>query len=167
MLIDINTLSPKDDVPRIVPDKGYKKRILFVNEGSILNTGFSVYGKNVISRLYDTGKFSIYELASYCTSQDPRWLQQGCWWEYQGNMPDWVGIDKLNQRFIENKEQAQIYYGPNYKTNQFGEWRFASALLHFKPDLVALWTDNWMGSYILKSPLRKNTLVCWMPPVDG
>ena len=55
-----------------------KPRILFVNESSALNTGYSTYGREILSRLHNTGKYDIAELATYILPYDSR-LQGTPW----------------------------------------------------------------------------------------
>ena len=50
----------------------YKPRILWVGEASYLNTGYSVYAQNLLSRLHHTNKYVIGELASYSSVEDQR-----------------------------------------------------------------------------------------------
>ena len=44
-----------------------KKRILFCNETSFLNTGYSVYGREVIGRIFNTNKYEIAEFGIYAS----------------------------------------------------------------------------------------------------
>jgi len=49
----------------------FKKRILFIGEASPLETGFSNYYRQLLSRLQETGKYDIAELGSYIRHGDP------------------------------------------------------------------------------------------------
>ena len=96
-----------------------KKRILWIGEASFLSTGYSVYCKEVLSRLYATGKFEIAEMASYCHYTDQRIKKIP--WKIYTNLPD-----------PNNKDQARSY--ESKPTNQFGKWRLEEVLLDFKTD---------------------------------
>ena len=42
-----------------------KKKVLFVSEASYLNTGYATYSKEVLKRLYATGKYELAEFSVY------------------------------------------------------------------------------------------------------
>ena len=44
---------------------GNKKRILMCAESSHVDSGFGNYTRNILSRLYETGKYEIAELSAY------------------------------------------------------------------------------------------------------
>ena len=48
-----------------------KLRILWCGEASFLNTGYSIYAKEVLTRLYETEKYEIAELACYAAHDNP------------------------------------------------------------------------------------------------
>jgi len=130
-----------------------KRRILFVGEASFLATGFSTYWNEVIKRLYDTGEFEIAELGSYAHDDDPRCGQVP--WKFYPAAP------------ARSDQNAMRIYSGQKNTNQFGEWRFESTCLHFKPDIVCGIRDWWMDEFILRSPLRNKFKFIWMPTIDG
>jgi hypothetical protein len=39
-----------------------KKRIFIANDASILDTGYGVYGKEIISRIHNSDKYTVAEL---------------------------------------------------------------------------------------------------------
>ena len=47
-----------------------KKRILFCGEATYLNTGYATYGREVMKRLYQSGKYELAEFASYGEHKD-------------------------------------------------------------------------------------------------
>src|SRR6185312_13049526 len=96
-----------------------KKRILLVNEASFLNTGFSVFGMEVMKRLYETGKYELAELGSYGSDNDPRVSMLP--WKFYGVLP-------------KNEEENKVYNSDIQ--NQFGKHKFEQACLNFKPDVV-------------------------------
>ena len=129
-----------------------KKRILFCNEASFLNTGYSVYGREVISRLFNTGKYEIAELAIYAPAQDAR-LQNIPWKAYP-NHPN-VAIEE------------EVNHFNSSVTNAFGEWRFEEVCLDFQPDIVVDIRDYWMMEFVERSPMRRMFHWAIMPTVDA
>lgn len=128
-----------------------KKRILFCNEASFLLTGFGTYGREILNRLVDTGKYEIAEFATYGRVHDAR--DKDIRWRYYAN-----SVSETDSRF------------PIYKQNpvhQFGEWRFERVLLDFKPDIVFDIRDYWMLAYQQNSPLRRFFHWVIMPTVDS
>lgn len=128
-----------------------KLRILFNTEASFLNSGFANYTRELISRLYDSGKYELAELASYGFVNDPR--DQIIKWKYYAN-----AVKKDDPRFSAYNSNGE---------NQFGKWRFDKTVLDFKPHVVVDVRDYWMSSYVKHSPLRDR--FCWvlMPTVDS
>ena len=129
-----------------------KPRILFCNEFSELKTGYSVYGHEVLSRLYQSGRYDIFELACYSHHSDPRNYQVP--WTVYSNLPD------------ENNQKHMEVYSSN-PHNQFGEWRFEEVCLDCMPHFVCDIRDFWMMSYQFRSPLRPYYNHCIMPTVDA
>lgn len=127
-----------------------KKKVLSVGEASFLSTGFGTYGREVLSRLYSSNQFELFELGCYAADNDQRRLALP--WKFYGNMP--MG------------QEEQNIYNSN-PTFQFGEWRFEKVLLDCKPDVVINWTDPWMQSYINKTSLRRFFKYIHMPTVDA
>jgi len=139
----------------------YKKRIMFVGEASFLNTGFSTYYRELLPRLVATGKYEIAELGSYAAQNDPR-VQEfiAGRWKFYGVMPI-------------NAEEAQAFQQPSHprargqNTNQFGEYKFASALVDFKPDIVVDIRDWWMLEFQERNVFRPWYKWIVMPTVDA
>lgn len=127
-----------------------KKRLLMVGESSYLNTGFAVYGRQLLTKLFNTGKYEIAEIGCYGNSRDPR--AQQVQWGFYPNLPD-------------SKEEEELYN--NCPMAEHGAWKFESVCLHFKPDVVFSVLDPWMTSYQIYSPLRKYYNLVQMPTVDG
>jgi len=107
----------------------YKKRILFVNEFSKLATGFSTYGYELISRVYQTDEFEICEYASYLDPTNP--LQYEVPWDVVPVIPH-------------PQDNAAMKEYNSVKDAQFGSLKFADVCMKFKPDFVVTWTDAWM-----------------------
>jgi len=129
-----------------------KKKILLCCEASYLNTGYATYGREVMKRLYRTGKYDLAEFASYGESTDPR----------VGEIP-WKFYPNTPQK--DSKKEINEYNSKG--TNQFGEWKFEQVLLDFQPDIVFDIRDFWMIDYQERSPFRKYFHWAIMPTVDA
>jgi glycosyltransferase involved in cell wall biosynthesis len=126
-----------------------KKRILFVTESSQLASGFGTYGKEVVARIFNTGKYEVAEFCSYGRS------------DQFGNVP-WIvyGAAPLDNEDEYNNLHAQPQV-------QWGTLRFESACLDFKPDIVVCYRDPWMDAYIADSPFLPFFHWVWMPTIDS
>jgi glycosyltransferase involved in cell wall biosynthesis len=129
-----------------------KKRILLCCEATYLNTGYATYGREVMRRLFNTGKYDLAEFASYGDDTDPRTKEIP--WGFYGNLPD-----------LTNKQEVDTYN--SVPTNQFGEWQFENVLLDFLPDIVFDIRDFWMIDYQERSPFRRLFNWAIMPTVDA
>lgn len=127
------------------------KKILMVNEFSGLNTGYSVYGREILSRLHKTGKYEVAELACYIGEGDER--MKGTPWKVFPNMP------------TRNKETDHLFNTNG--THAFGEYSFDRTCLLFKPDIVFDIRDFWMMEHQARSPFRPHFRWVIMPTVDG
>lgn len=125
-----------------------KKRILWVNESSTKNTGYGVYGQEVLSRLHQQPSFEVAELACYVTEDD-----------IKKNPKPW--------RVYPNKPMEKDVNYERSASQVFGERTFNEVLLHFRPDIVMDIRDWWMFEYQQRSPFRD--LFHWsiMPTVDA
>ena len=127
------------------------KRILMVNEGSHLLTGYATYGNEVLTRLYNTGKYELAEFASSSYIED---AMSGRYpWKFYPN-----SVKENDPRHGEYKSQP---------ANSFGRWRFERVLLDFKPDIVWDIRDFWMMLFEEESPLRPYFHWTIMPTVDS
>jgi glycosyltransferase involved in cell wall biosynthesis len=128
-----------------------KKRIFIANDASFLSSGYGIYGKEIISRLHNSGKYEVAELGCYADVSNPK-------------------IKDIPWKFYPN---AVLAADPRYKTykensiNQFGSWRFNRAILDFKPHIVFDVRDYWMYAYQEVSPFRKYFHWILMPTVDS
>lgn len=116
-----------------------KLKILFCTEFTQLSTGYSIYSREVISRLYN--KYDITEFASYAHPEDPR-INQVPWDVYPVLSDD-------------------------SPTAQFGDKDFEQACLDVKPHCVVALRDPWMDEFISRSPFRSYYNWVWMPTVDA
>jgi glycosyltransferase involved in cell wall biosynthesis len=124
------------------------QRILFIGEFSELSTGYSTYHKELISRLHDTDKYEIAELACYVAENDERLAAVP--WKCFGNGPA-----KRTPEF----DADQVA--------QFGQRRFDQTCLDFRPDVVVDVRDEYMLSFEQYSPFRRFFHHVIMPPVDS
>ena len=129
-----------------------KIKILIANDAHYLGTGYGVYGKELLTRLHNSGKYEIAELACYATIDTEE--IKNCPWKVYPNAP--LGQDS---------KDVEIFKKNNI--NQFGLWRFDKTVLHFKPDIVFDIRDYWMYSYQEISPLRDYFRWIIMPTVDS
>lgn len=128
-----------------------KKRIFIANDASYLASGYGVYGKEILKRLHNSGKYEVAELGCYSTVTNPE-IKDIPWKFY----PNAVNAD--DKRFDQYK---------NNNANQFGAWRFNRAILDFKPHIVFDVRDYWMYSYQETSPFKKHFNWIIMPTVDS
>ena len=128
-----------------------KKRILWVNEASWHNTGYSVYGREVLSRLHQVPEFEVAELACYASPEDAEKNPQS--WSVFPNKP--------------NEDDPEFEYYMSMPSHTFGEFSFNSVCLDFKPDIVMDIRDWWMFQYQQRSPFRNFFHWAIMPTVDA
>ena len=127
-----------------------KLRILWCGEASFLNTGYAIYAREILTRLYQTGKYKIAELGCYASADNP--AIKDIPWRFYPTLP-------VNEQ--ENHE-----YSAN-PSNQFGEWRFDDICLDFRPDVVIDIRDWWMVEYQERSAFRRFYKWAIMPTVDS
>lgn len=137
-----------------------KKRILFVNEFSELATGFSNYGRSLIRRLYDSGKYEIAELGTYIKPSDPRINMVP--WKVYASVPE--DHDEEGQR---KYNQMMPQWGRMQPLGQFGAVVYDNVLLDFKPDYVCSWMDPWMSTIHMDTKLRPYFRWIYMPCIDS
>lgn len=130
-----------------------KKRILMVNEGSHLLTGYGTYGNAVLSRLFNTGKYELAEFASFTTVDTVLQNKSTIPWKVYANS---VHNSDPRYELLQSRRDAP-----------FGSWRFDRVLLDFKPDIVFDIRDYWMLSFENNSPLRPFFHWAIMPTVDS
>tara|TARA_R110000824_G_scaffold180748_2_gene361230 strand:- start:697 stop:2346 length:1650 start_codon:yes stop_codon:yes gene_type:complete len=128
-----------------------KKRILFVSEASWKNTGYSVYTKEVLTRLNQVDNLEVAELACYAPPEASE--IQSSPWKVFPNRPatDSPDFDRYKGR----------------PTSIFGEWSFNRVCLEFLPDVVMDIRDWWMMEFEQRSPFRDLFHWAIMPTVDA
>ena len=129
-----------------------KIRVFIANDASYLGTGYGVYGKEILTRLNNSEEFEVAELACYAHEKDER--IKNCPWKVYPNAP------------IPTDEQATKVYA-SAPIHQFGQWRFNTAIAHFKPDIVFDIRDYWMYSFQETSFYRPYFKWVVMPTVDS
>ncbi len=126
-----------------------KKRILFQSDSALAKTGFGRNSKEILSYLYNTGKYEIFH---YCcgTSKEEESLQRVPW-ECIGTMPsDQQTLMKLNQ---DPQQGREVNYG-GYFVND--------AVKQAKPDVVIAAQDIWGVESMAKKPwFNKVTSAIW------
>lgn len=128
-----------------------KKRIFIANDSSCLNTGYGVYGKEILTRLHNSDKFEVAELGCYVDHNNP--IIKNIPWKFYPNA-------------VHNNDPLAQQYNSN-TLNQFGLWRFNRALVDFKPHIVFDIRDYWMYVYQETSPYRKYFHWVLMPTTDS
>ena len=132
------------------------QKILMVNEASYRNSGYSRYGRELLKRLYKSGKYKIAELACSHSLSSPdcvREAQKIPWKVYPA-------VPNINDKNIMNA------YNCNH-LNKFGKMFFERTCLDFKPNVVFSIRDFWMDSYIDESPFRDYYNFIHLAPVDS
>ena len=127
-----------------------KKKILFVTESHKLASGFGTYAKEILQRIYDTGKYEIAQFACY---SPPTAFENTDWLTY--------GVAPMQHEQEYTKQHAEN------PAIQWGVTRFEHACLDFKPDIVMTYRDPWMDAFIAESSLRPFFHWVWMPTVDS
>lgn len=128
-----------------------KKRVFIANDASFLDTGYGVYGKELLTRLHNSGKYEVAELGCYSTVDSP-------------------AIKNIPWKFYPNAVVMSDSRMEQYKSNglnQFGLWRFNRAILDFKPHIVFDVRDYWMFAYQEMSPFKKYFNWVVMPATDS
>lgn len=128
-----------------------KKRIFIANDASFLNTGYGVYGKEIISRIHKSDKYEVAELGCYADIKNPN--IKSIPWKFYPN-----GVKNDDPRF-------QQFASNNL--NQFGQWRFNRCVADFKPHIVFDVRDYWMYYYQDTSPYRPYFSWVIMPTTDS
>lgn len=128
-----------------------KKRILIANDASFLDTGYGVYGKEILSRLHKSNKYEVAELGCYAEKDNPR--IKSIPWKFYPN-----AVNVSDKRFDQYRSNM---------SNQFGSWRFNRVLADFKPHIVFDVRDYWMYSYQEISPFKKYFHWVIMPTTDS
>ncbi len=128
-----------------------KKRILWVNEAHWQGTGYSVYGKEVLSRLNKVEEFEVAELATHVNREEERVHNSP--WKVYPNSP--LQSDPDFQSYLSNPSRI------------FGQNTFNSVLMDFKPDIVMDIRDWWMMEFEQRSPFRDFFYWSIMPTVDA
>ena len=129
-----------------------KRKVLFVTEANFHPTGYSVYTKEVLSRLMKHPKLEVAELACFVGPESEE-LKNTPWKVYP-NAPR------------ANDEKGQALYNSSM-SNKFGEFSFNSVVVDFMPDFVMDIRDWWMLEFVERSPFRPFFKWAIMPTVDA
>lgn len=126
-----------------------KLKLLMCAESGNIKSGFGLYTREILSRLYNSGLFEIAELSSYATIDNKKTVP----WRVYPN-----AVKKDHPEHSNYQKNA---------INAFGLWRFDKVVLDFKPDIVFDIRDFWMLSYQEVSPLRPYFNWVIAPTVDS
>lgn len=137
--------------PIFIGNNMIKKRVFLANDASYLDTGYGVYGKELLTRLHNSGKYEVAELGCYATADNP--ANKNIPWKFYPN-----AVGSQDKKFNEYKSNP---------LNQFGLWRFNRAILDFKPHIVFDVRDYWMFAYQEMSPYKKYFNWIVMPATDS
>ncbi len=129
-----------------------KPRILIASESHFLPTGYSVYAKELLTRLHATDKYELCELGSFGDFDSP--FIAACPWMYIPVTPNPASPQ-------ENAEYDSSVF------NRFGAHKFEPACLAFKPDIVWVYRDPWYDEMAFRSPFRPFYHLAAMATVDG
>ncbi len=129
-----------------------KKRILFTTEFTHLNTGYANYYRNLMQELSKDDSLQIFELASYCHSQQHSQQIASTPWKVYPNLPT-------------TPEEEQVYN--SHPTNEFTAWRFEQTCLDCFPHVICDIRDVWMIQHVDQSPFRKCFKTVFMSTVDA
>lgn len=119
-----------------------------MGEPGFLSTGYSVYSRELLNRLYATDKYEIAELGCFVSKDDHRILEIP--WKFYANEPD-----RRTPEFEADKPA------------QFGKASFNDTCLDFRADFVIDVRDEYMLSFQQFSPFRRFFYWCIMPPIDS
>lgn len=121
-------------------------KILFCNESSHLSTGYAVIGRELLSRLSASGRYELFEYASWGSHDyEPAW-------RYRAVPPA--------------DEHERQTYGSSPQ-NAFGAWKYEDVLLEFRPDVVWSIRDAWMDAHVGESPLKRHYRWAYQTTVDS
>ena len=133
------------------------RRILVISEFTELSTGYSVYCKNLIRKLFESNKYEVAELATYCEVGEPR----------IANVPWKVYPVIPHPHDTENRQIYDAQANGGDPQVAFGKGVFNHVLLDFKPDVVCTITDFWYCNFIDYCPYRHCFNWVHMPTVDA
>lgn len=128
-----------------------KPRILWVCESPSLNTGYSVYTRNVLTHLAKSGKFEIAQLACH-TQDDSPYINDYPWKIYPAE-------PSKNSPARPEFDSVQV--------NAFGAWRFERTCISFLPDFVVDIRDWWAVEFQRRSPFFDLFYWAQMPTIDS
>lgn len=129
----------------------HKKRIFLVNDASFFNTGYGIYGREILKRLHASDKFEVAELGCYCDASS-------------------ADIKNVPWKFYPNAVNSSDSRIEQYKSNhlnRYGLWRFNRCLADFKPHIVFDIRDYWMFAYQESSPYLPFFHWVIMPATDS
>jgi glycosyltransferase involved in cell wall biosynthesis len=116
-----------------------------------LNTGYSVYTRNVLTHLANTGKFDIAQLSCHTKDDSP----------YINDYP-WKIYPAEPSKDSESRKDFDSIH-----VNAFGAWRFERTCISFLPDFVVDIRDWWAVEFQRRSPFFNLFYWAQMPTIDS
>lgn len=112
-----------------------KKRILYLSDAPMVNTGFGGVSKKLLSSFFKSKKYQILHLCQGLQENNPEFIRFP--WKCKGTIPyDQNIINKMNQ---------DPHFG---RLVSYGEAVLEKNVLEFKPDIVITINDPWGSSDI-------------------
>jgi len=131
-------------------DSARKKRVLVNTNFSKMFTGFGKNAKNLLSYLYSTGKYELFEYCAGMQWSAPELKLQP--WRANGALPDTQ--NEINEL---NKDQGKA------RNASYGEYNIERAVKEFKPDVTLHIEDSWgVTFYTNKSFWGKIPSIFWV-----
>ncbi len=129
-----------------------KKRVLIIGEFAGLQTGYSIYIKNVMLELSKRDDLELAQFAMYGHQDKHAQLIAQYPWRTFCNLPN-------------NEQEAQMYDAN--PANEFGAYKFDQVCLEFLPHVCIFIADPWMVQHVFESPFKRFFKTIYMPPHDG
>lgn len=127
-----------------------KKRVLFLTDYAGINTGFGKNIKLLLSYLYKTGKYELYQAACGIGDNNPEFERFP--WKTIGVIPN---DPSFSQRMQQDGHFARMA--------SYGEPQIAKIVEQTKPDVVFAIQDSWGALFVVDKPFfKKIPTVCWI-----
>lgn len=124
-----------------------KKRILLVNDSSLLSTGYAAYGRELLAH-FNNEEYEMAELACFCDGRNPK--ISNLKWKHFPTIP--------------KNPPPEFHSNPE---NRWGKWEFENTCLNFKPHFVIDIRDWWNFEWQSHSPARPYFNWGILAPVDS
>lgn len=127
-----------------------KKRVLFLTDYAGVNTGFGKNIKLLLSHLYKSGKYELFNAACCVRQQLP---------EFERFPWKTIGVIPNDQGFLQKMQQDQHFA----RMASYGEPQIGKIVEEVKPDVVFAIQDSWGALFVTDKPFfKKVPTVCWI-----